>query len=131
MEKLIFENEKVKISYHSDLNNIAIVWKQLHDADTYRFVYEQAYNAMVENKATSLFSDIRKQGVVSPANTKWLQETLIPKAVKDGLKKVAVLMDADVFKKYYMSNIAKSLKKEGSFTKYFDNQEDAISWLKE
>ena len=131
MKKVIYENEKVDIIYNPDFNNISIIWKKLHDEDTYKFVYETAYKAMIEYKATSLFSDIRNQGVVSPANSKWLQEELIPKAVKDGLKKVAVLMDADVFKKFYMNNISKALKKEGSFTKYFDSEEEAIKWLME
>jgi hypothetical protein len=65
-------------------------------------------------------------------NAQWLQNEIIPQAIKLGVIKIAIFMDPDVFKQFYIQNIEKTKDiKENALMKHFDSVEEANAWLKE
>jgi hypothetical protein len=52
-----------------------------------------------------------------------------PKAIENGLKKIAIVMNEDVFKKFYVDNIKNEVK-EDALMNYFKSMEDAYKWIK-
>ena len=92
-------------------------------------IFTKGLELLIQQNATAWLSDIRKQGVVAPAQSQWLQTEIIPKAVESGLKKVAVLMDGDVFKDFYIKNLQNKTQK--GLIQYFGMLENANEWLKE
>lgn len=95
--------------------------------------YQSAFKALLEEQRKNpihyYLTDIRKQSVVSPENRKWFESVAIPKAIEQGLKKAAVVMDGNVFKKYYINVILNTTKKYGLPLKVFAAEKDAIEWL--
>ncbi|HAN18107.1 MAG: hypothetical protein A2X13_04040 [Bacteroidetes bacterium GWC2_33_15] len=127
--KLLFEHEKANLFYNEDTNSIELIWKKNQDSETYKLMFTKAVEFMKTYKTTGFLSDIRKEGVVGTESTKWMQQEIIPKAISFGLKKIAVVMEADIFKEFYVKNLKKVTDKET--IKYFDSEESARGWLKE
>lgn len=127
--KLLFEHEKANLNFNEETNAIELIWKKVHDEETYKMLFTKGLAFLKEYKATAWLSDIRKEGIVGPGTSKWMQREIMPKAVSYGLKKGAIVMDPDVFKEFYLKNIEKSV--EIQFMKHFDTMEAANNWLKE
>lgn len=132
MTKKLFENEKAMLQFNEDTNAIELIWKKNQDPDTYRLMFTKGLNFLIEHIATGWVSDIRNESVVGPSSSKWVQTDIITKAVANGLKKIAVVMKADVFQEYYVKSIAKDLDhSENNLMQYFDSVDAANQWLKE
>jgi len=125
--KVLLDHEKALLQYNEKTNSIELIWKKFHDEQTYRQMFTRGLEYQIKHKASGWLSDIRNEGVVSPRNSEWLQNEILPKAVANGLKKIAVVMQKDVFKEFYVSNIKK--KAGNDMMKYFGNTEDANAWL--
>lgn len=128
--KLLFEHKKATLHFNEETNAIELSWKKIQDEETYKLMFSKGVEFLTEYKATKWLSDIRKQGVVGPQSSKWLQEVIIPKAVSLGLRKVAIVTDPDVFKKLYVDNLKKG-STQSEFMKHFDSIDSANAWLKE
>ncbi len=105
-----------------------MIWKMQHDHETYKMLFLKILDYIKEYRATGFLSDIRKEGIVAPISSNWVQTEIMPKAFALGLKKIAVIMDADVFKKFYIKTIEKAAGSDR--IQYFDHYEPANEWLR-
>ena len=129
MKKLI-ETDKAEIRYNPQTNAIELIWKSYVDVATYKTMFIKGVEYLKEYGATAWLSDICNEGVVGPEYSKWLQNEIIPKAISFGLKRIAVVMDSDIFKKFYVKNIETNLTRSGrQMMQYFDSIEEANAWL--
>jgi hypothetical protein len=128
--KILHETDNALLQYNEDTNAIELIWKKFQDEVTYRMMFTKGIEYLKEQKATGWLSDIRKEGVVGPIQSKWLQEEIIPKAISYGLKKIAVVMDSDVFKRVYVKSIEKAVHEASDNMHYFYSIEDANQWLR-
>jgi hypothetical protein len=127
--KLLIEHEKANLQFNEETNTIELIWKKFQDEATYKMMFTKGIEYLKEYKATGWLSDIRNEGVVGPGTSAWLQNEIIPKAISYGLKKIAVIMEPDIFKEFYVKNIEKIT--ENKMMQYFDSLEKANEWLKE
>lgn len=127
--KLLLEHEKASLKFNEDTKSIELVWKKKQDFETYKMMFNKGLEALKANRATGWLSDIRNQGIVGPENATWVQKEIVPKAVAAGLKKIAVVMDKDVFKEYYVNKIKNGSEANG-IMQYFDTESAANAWLK-
>jgi len=125
----LLNHEKAVLRYNEETNAIELIWKQTQDEDTYKMMFTKGLEAVIERDATGWLSDIRKEGIVGAAASEWVQKVIIPKAIAHSLKKVAVVMDKDIYRQFYFKNVIR--KTTGQMMHYFDSEEDAKSWLKE
>ena len=127
--KLLIENERANLYFNEETNTIELIWKNFQNEEVYKLMFTRGIEYLKEFGGTGWLSDIRKEGVVGPAISAWLQTEIIPKAISYGLTKIAVVMEKDVFKEFYVKGIEKEV---GTATiKYFDSTENANEWLKE
>ncbi len=130
--ELLQDNEFSKVYFDTDLKAGVIEWKQTKLTSE---AYRNSFEVLIEytngkDIFENYYSDGRLQSVVSPADRKWFQENIIPKAINNGLKRGAVLISGNAFKKYYMNMIIKGSRKFPIEIKIFDKEEKAIAWLK-
>jgi len=130
--EVLQENEYAKVYFDNELKTGVIVWK---DYKLTSEAYRDAFEVLIkfsEGKDIfhNYFSDGRLQSVVSPDDRKWFQENIIPKAIKNGLKRGAVLISGNSFKKYYMNMIIKGSRKFPIEIKIFDKEDKALNWIK-
>jgi len=130
--EILQDNEFAKVYFDNELKAGVIVWK---DFKLTSEAYRNAFNVLIQytdgkNIFENYYSDGRLQSVVSPEDRKWFQENIIPKAINNGLKRGAVLISGNAFKKYYMNMIIKGSRKFPIEIKIFDKEEKAMDWLK-
>lgn len=129
--KIILDNKFVTVSFIEEVALVRIVWKNLAVSfDTYKQVFTKALDFQESYHVVNFMSDIRKQKIMSPSFRKWFQDYAVPRAVKQGLKRGAVVFNGNVFKKYYLNHIMNTTKKFGLPFKFFNTQEEAINWMK-
>ena len=132
MENITILNESyVTITFYPDLKLIKVVWngtftqEQYQRALTKALDYQEKQNLAVEN----FLSDILKQGIVNPESRKWFEQVAMPRAIKQGLKRAAVVFDGNVFKKYYLNLILQASNIYKLPLKFFSSEEEAIKWF--
>ncbi len=129
--KKILNNEFASISFDETSNSIITVWKRPTTSDSYRNVFTLAVESLIKYKADSFISDIFHQGIVGTENRLWLQNEILPKAYKGGLRKVATIAPNDVFSRFYVESV-----KNDEFYhsidlefRYFPDLISAQSWI--
>ena len=130
----ILDTEYALVEYYGEDQLVQISWKKVKqlNIEDYQNALNKALDFQEENpeKVKFYLSDIRQQGVLSPAYRKWFQEVAIPRALKNGLQAGSVIFEGNIFQKYYLNNIMNSTKKFGIKFKFFNKREDAIEWFK-
>lgn len=134
--ELIFENDWAKSEYYPEEKLVLVTWKdkdRVLTFDEYKYVFEKSIEFQSKNKSDIRFfiSDSRNQGIISPKYRRWFQSEAVPKAQSQGLEKAAVVMDTNVFKRYYINHIMKTLNTLGMPFKTFKSTEEAVQWFRE
>ena len=130
MKQVIYDYDYAQILYEPSVKLGIVVWKHKPENAEYQNAFEVMIEYSKKHPVENFLSDIRNQGVVSPDNRKWFETVMIPKAIKNGLKRAAVIFDGNVFKKYYINMIIQVINKYGIPMKLFNTEEDAITWFK-
>ncbi|MFP4557386.1 MAG: STAS/SEC14 domain-containing protein [Bacteroidales bacterium] len=131
-ETIIFEDSYAVVKYVPDLHLIIIEWNGTLTNEQYRTAFLKALEFQDKCTATisNFMSDVRKQGIVNPDNRRWFETVALPRAIKQGLKRAAVVIDGNIFKKYYLNLVLKTTNKFRLPLKLFSTVDDAYSWLK-
>ena len=126
------ENEFSIASFDTDLSAGTIVWRDKKlTSEEYRLPFETIIDyTKGKDNFINYLADARFQSVVSPEDRKWFQENIIPQAIEQGLKRGAVVISGNAFKKYYMNMIIKGSRMFPIEIKMFDDMDKAIKWLK-
>ena len=129
MEEIILDTDFVKITYDTEAKLLIQRWKRIVTSEEYRKAFQVSLEAVSKYNIPLFLSDTSKEGVISPEDRKWLEEVIIPKAVKNGLKYSATIMDKDLYKKYYLSKIKNASEESGMRFRIFDNYDEGLKWL--
>lgn len=127
--KIILDSKYAYVTYNPVLSIGKIEWKGKVSTDDYQDAFIKLLEYVKGKNVKYYLADITKQSVVSPDNRKWFEEYVLPEAVKNGLKKAAVVFDGNIFKKYYLNMILKVTNKYNVPLKTFTKEEDAIEWF--
>jgi hypothetical protein len=127
-EKFI-SNENLDAYYYAEPGLVHFIWKKRSTGDEYRQPFLDTANFTETHPGSLFLSDIREQGIVGPDDRKWFETEALPLAIKNGLKKTALIFDGNAFKLYYLNMIMKHFKKGGIQMKFFNSFEEAREWL--
>jgi hypothetical protein len=122
------ENENAVVQFDDNTKTLELIWKKTVTKEIYRETFKDSLELLIKENSLNFISDIRKEGVVGPENTKWLQENIIPKALQSGLQKIAIVMDEDVFKKFYTDNIKKAIEGNAQINIFY-SKDEAYKWI--
>lgn len=132
MDEIIILNESyVRVTFHLDKKMIKVVWNGTFSKEQYHMAiqscldYQLKENTPIEN----YLSNIINQGIVNPESRKWFEQVALPRAIKQGLKRAAVVFDGNIFKKYYLNLILQASNVYKLPLKFFSTEEDAIKWF--
>jgi len=129
MIKILLDTNYAEVSYDDTICLGKIVWKGAVTAIEYKNSFMVLLDNASKYRTEYFLSDTTNQGVIGTENRKWFEEYAMPEAVKRGLKKAAVVITANVFKKYYINMILASSKKFNLSIKAFSKEEEALIWL--
>jgi len=130
--EVYFENEYITVSYIKELNAVRQEWKEFKviSFENYQLAFNKSQDLQRIKKAETFFSDTRKQGIINPEQRKWLLEESLPKAVEIGMKRIVVLAEMSVFKRYYLNTIMSTINKVKIPFKIFSDEDKVIQWIK-
>ena len=105
--KEILDNEFATISYDKICNSIMVTWKKPSTTEVYKLIFSEMLESVSSFNAGALILDIHHQGIVGIENRKWLQNEILPKAYRQGIRKVAIVTPIDVFSTIFIDSIKK------------------------
>lgn len=129
---VVFDEDYAKVSYVPDYKLVQIVWSGTITIEQYQRVFTLTLDFQEKELVPihNFMSDVRNQGVVNPENRKWFETYALPRAVKQGLRRGAVVFDGNVFKKYYLNLILQSTSRFNLPFKFFSEPNEALIWFK-
>lgn len=130
-EIVIFQENFATITYHSEQEMIKVVWNGAISKEQYQRAIEKAldFHQKEGPHIENYMSNILNQGIVSPESRKWFEVVALPRGVKQGMKKAAVIFDGNIFKKYYLNLILQASNAYKLSLKFFSTEEEAIKWF--
>jgi len=126
------ENEYSKASFDLEKKVGIVEWKPKKlTVEEYKAPFIELNNFAAKQKDSfrNFISDTREQSVVSPENRDWFTKNMIPKAIESGVRRGAVIITGNAFKKYYLNMIIKGSRKFAIDIKVFDDPKKAWKWI--
>jgi signal transduction histidine kinase len=130
-KQIFHENDAVQLYYDGNLKITVIVWKRKITSEEYRDTFRRVLDSLKIYKTPGWISDIRKQGMVSEDDQKWLLRTLAPDAIKSGLRQIAVVGIDAIEPTPYHKLIEKVTAENGIRFRSFNAIDDALKWMKD
>jgi len=128
-KQIFFDNEAAQIYYDADINNTVIVWKKNITHLEYRRAFQAVLYTLKTYHTPGWIADLRLQGKVEDADQFWFMSTVIPEAVRCGLKRIAAIGFTDPIRKDYYERMIDRTAEFGITLKVFQTLEEGISWM--
>jgi hypothetical protein len=126
----LLDETYAEVTYFPDMEMARVKWKGNVNVDQYRNAFEIVYkHALDGNLVKRFYSDTREQGVVGPENRKWFEKEMLPKAIEAGMERAGTISDANIFKRYYLNMILKSINKFNLPFKLCGSEEEVVDFL--
>jgi signal transduction histidine kinase len=129
-DQVIMENEAVRFCYDANINSTLIYWKRPITSAEYRNGFETILQTLRSYNTPSWIADLRKQGSVDPEDQKWFMNSVLPEAVRCGLKRIGVIGFTKPIRKVYYEKMVVRSAELNIELKVFDTLEHAKDWLK-
>jgi len=126
---LLFDKPYCKIYYHEDLRAIHLDWGRFATPEEFREACNSSLNLLISRNVNKMIADNSKSAVVSIENQNWLTKEWFPKALKEGFKYSAVIVNDDFYVNYAVQRIEKNIKNDSFHINYFKDFEEAKVWL--
>lgn len=128
-KQIFFDSESAQIYYDADINNTVIVWKKNISGIEYRRAFQAVLYTLKTYNTPGWIADLRLQGVVDDAEQFWFMSTVIPEAVRCGLKRIAAVGFNDPIRKSYYNRMIERTAESGITLKVFNSLEAAVGWM--
>lgn len=129
--EIFFESSYAQCSYIPEYKTVMVVWNGKQTNQEYKKTILECLEFQGAAKApiVNYISDIRNQSIVDPEARKWFENIALPKAVSQGLKRAAVILDSNAFRKYHFDMIYQVVGVYKLPMKHFGNLEDTLKWF--
>ena len=128
-KQIFFEGEAAQIYYDANLNNTVITWKKNITDVEYRSAFQTVLHTLKTYHTPGWIADLRLQGIVPDAEQLWFLSTVLPEAVRCGLKRIAAIGFLDPIRKNYYDRMITRTSEHGITMRVFESLEDAIHWM--
>ncbi|MFQ3213189.1 MAG: hypothetical protein ACI9XJ_000294 [Marivirga sp.] len=125
-DNIVINEVYVKGYYCPELKLYGIVWNGVFSNEEYKFLFDEILDFAEENPISGIYSDVRRQGKVSPTSRNYFKNVVSPRGDKIGISKAAVVIEDLTFKIFYLNAITKLA---GKRAKIFSVQDEAIRYL--
>jgi len=128
-KQIFFESEAAHIYYDANINNTVIVWNKNIVGAEYRLAFQTVLHTLKTYHTPGWIADLKLQGVVPDEEQQWFLTTVIPEAVRCGLKRIAAIGFNDPIRKSYFDRMIAKTEVLGVELKVFDQLDDAVRWM--
>lgn len=131
-EQILLEEPHARIFYDAVLNFTGVTWKGPLQGHQYRNTYERCFEFLSVYNTPNWISDITHQGDINIEDQHWMFTKVIPRAIKNGLRHIAVVSPATSSERVvqYRLGIELSITKLGAAIQFFDTIGQACEWIR-
>ncbi len=123
--QIVFESDFGSLFYNARTNCISTIWKRQVTSEEYRLVFGKCIEMVRLYHTPFWIADLSKQGIIPTEDQVWMVATILPEAVKLGLRKIANVYDERQHNEEYRKRIAETLIKLGAEIKFFTDRKKA------
>ncbi len=127
---IYFDKPFLTIHWEEAEKTVRMEWKAFAQSAEFREGLEKGLELLIKKMTGRWLADMRKMGVISVADQKWSNEDWFPRAVKGGVRFMALVMPTSALSSMGVRNIMNHVGNIPIETRYFDNVEEALAWLK-
>ena len=103
-------------------------WRGYGSSEAFRRANERILEALISGGTERILGDIEGLGQVSPTDQRWLSEDWIPRAIRAGLRRVALVTPAFDLEHAPLLLVGEHVAPSIDLA-YFDEVEPARAWL--
>lgn len=118
-----------KIYFDPALEVVVMEWKGYATTAQFREGTELMLNILIENKCSKVLADIRHMTLIAMEDQKWLERDFLPRAIRFGFKRIAMITPTSYFNKIAVENVSYKIEKEKLNIHFFDRIEQGVEWL--
>jgi hypothetical protein len=127
---MYFESEFASVVWNEDASVAVLTWKKFASNKDFMEPCKKTLELSLAKKAVNWFSDTRQLGVLTQEDTDWFMQEIVSVMMEKGIKKQALIVPTSVISKMSLNKAADKAVNLGLETKFFDNPQDALTWLK-
>lgn len=127
---IYFDKSFLTIHWDEAAKTVIMEWKAFAQSEEFRQGLEKGLELLTKKMTGRWLADMRRMGVISIADQKWSNEDWFPRAVKGGIRFMALVMPTSVVTGMGVKNIMNQVGNIPIETRYFDNTDEALAWLK-
>ena len=128
---LIEDKPHCTIEYDPDVKCVIQTWRGFAGSKAFRASLEKTVEVFKTHDVTSIISNTRDSGVVDEEDAQWVPTKINPILIRNGLKKIAFIMPANVFAQWSIDHFLRKAEKQPLEAMRFDTLEQAQAWIRE
>jgi len=130
-KQVFFENGAAQLCFDAEINTTIILWKKSITSDEYRSVFEAMLATLKTYRTPCWIADLREQGTVAEDDQAWFATTVVPEAVRIGLRRVVTIGFKDPIRRLYLERMIATSVELGVEFFVFDSPEEAREKVRE
>jgi hypothetical protein len=127
---IYFDEPFLTVHWEEDAKTVRMEWKAYAKSEELRKGLNKGLELLTKRMTGRWLGDLRNIGVIGLADQKWSNEDWFPRAVKGGMRFMALVMPTSAISSMGVRNILNQLGDITIETRYFDNTDEALAWLK-
>ncbi len=128
--QILFDEPYLTIHWNPNDKIVMMEWKSFVFGAEFRHALDQGLDVIIQNNTHRWLADLRHLGVLSPADEKWSNEDWFPRALANGITRMALVLPERAVATMSVKNIMKKVDDDVLVTNYFATVEEAYDWLK-
>lgn len=132
-QQMLYQKPYAKIFFDARIDAMGIIWHAPISSEQYRNVFTQCLEFVKVYNTPAYISDVTNQGYISREDQQWLIKEVLPVAVQNGLKHVAIVQSAQENSdtKEHVDKILDILLTLDIQQQVFPTMEHAMEWVKQ
>lgn len=127
--QIVFESDFGTIFYNARTNCAGLIWKKQVTSEQYRALFNKSLDMVRLYHTPSWISDLSKQGIISQEDQKWMVTSILPEAIRQGLRKIANVHFNGQDNEDYRSRIKETTIRLGAEIEFFTDRQKAEEWV--
>ncbi|MDW7694214.1 hypothetical protein R9C00_05650 [Flammeovirgaceae bacterium SG7u.111] len=123
-----FQSPQESLLFDSKLNAISTMWHEVPDSRHIRLVFNKAFELLLKNKAENWIIQTENVEQITSDDLMWISRIVVPHAVAQGLKRVALIIDQDK-PNYYVASLKTALIRKNLAVEEFESEYQSKAWL--
>jgi hypothetical protein len=127
--QIVFESDFGSIFYNARTNCAGIIWKKQVTSEQYRKLFTKCLEMVRIYHTPYWISDLSQQGTISPEDQKWMLTSILPDAIRHGMRKIANVYFSGQNNEEYRNRIRETALKLGVEIEFFIDRKKAEDWV--